>query len=416
MRSRRPFASVLAVVISVAISTVAQEPETLGDVARRLREEKAAQANSVQPPAQEGPQSDLAIAGDKSLLSSGPISQLQIFAWIAGGMAGADLVHEVKARGLSFESDEPFIRQLVVTDSGSYLAVELRSTPRHVDTLVFENPAAVAQMYEAAISVQKQDYRSALKQIGPMIKSNPGDLNLLFALANVLNKLEDFGHAAQVAKHVVELAPDFPYAHGQLSYAYYRMEDGPQAVAEARAMVRLRPESSDGHKFLGLGLSVVGDDTGALREYDQALKLNPRNAAVYYDVGVLRAAQNDFQNAVPAYEHAVALDPSKAYYFNNLGIALGREGKIDAAVAAFEKGEVLAPGDPDILQSHGALLCNYGRNDEAIEVFTALLESTPDWNMARPCLYRSLMRVGRTEEAQKVKEDYTKYSPNHESW
>jgi Flp pilus assembly protein TadD len=112
----------------------------------------------------------------------------------------------------------------------------------------------------------------------------------------------------------------------------------------------------------------------------------------------------------------VSLDPSWASYFSNLGIALGRVGKVDAAVAAFEQGEILAPGNPEILQNHGALLCNHGLNDEAVEVFTSLLESAPEWNLARPCLYKSLMRTGRTEQAARVKEDYIKYSPDHESW
>jgi predicted Zn-dependent protease len=77
---------------------------------------------------------------------------------------------------------------------------------------------------------------------------------------------------------------------------------------------------------------------------------------------------------------------------------------------------LLAPGRPEILQSHGALLCNYGQNDQAIEAFTSLLQSTPDWNLARPCLDQSFMRTGRTEEAERVKEDYIKYLPDQESW
>jgi predicted Zn-dependent protease len=69
-----------------------------------------------------------------------------------------------------------------------------------------------------------------------------------------------------------------------------------------------------------------------------------------------------------------------------------------------------------MLQSYGAMLCNSGRSAKAIEIFEVLLATTPDWNMARPCLYRALMSVGRTAEAQQVKEDYAKYSPDHSTW
>ena len=75
-----------------------------------------------------------------------------------------------------------------------------------------------------------------------------------------------------------------------------------------------------------------------------------------------------------------------------------------------------SPNDPRLLQSYRAVLCNSGKYTEAIPVFKALLDSEPDWNMARPCLYRSLIRTGQAEEARKVKEDYIKYSPDHSAW
>jgi tetratricopeptide (TPR) repeat protein len=249
MRSQISFLITSILLVSTAVFVMAQEPETLGDVAKRLREEKAAQANSSQLNEPESAPAGMVSENDKSQLSSGPLSQLQIFAWIAGGLTGQDLVREVKARGLSFEADETYIRQLAALGGASALAADLRSTKQHFDTPIVVNADAVEQMFETATSVENKDFATALRQIKPLVQRNPKNLNLLFALGNILNKLEYSDGAAGIAAHLVEVAPDFPHAHEQLAFAYYKMEIGPQAVAEARALVQLRPDSSDGHKF-----------------------------------------------------------------------------------------------------------------------------------------------------------------------
>jgi hypothetical protein len=108
MRSQVFFLVTSILLGSMAVLVAAQEPETLGDVAKRSREEKAAWANSSQLREPEAALPDMVSENDKSELASGPLSELQIFAWIAGGLTGQDLVREVNARGLSFEIDETY--------------------------------------------------------------------------------------------------------------------------------------------------------------------------------------------------------------------------------------------------------------------------------------------------------------------
>jgi len=74
--------------------------------------------------------------------------------------------------------------------------------------------------------------------------------------------------------------------------------------------------------------------------------------------------------------------------------------RVDEAVAALKR-QALAPSEPELRQSYGALLCNCGRYEAAVKEFRQLLELIPEWNMARPCLYRSLIRTGHPDEARK---------------
>jgi tetratricopeptide (TPR) repeat protein len=402
MGNRPLFVRASLLLFSIAIPAAAQQSEPLGDVAKHLHAEKGGAAISPELPGKQDYRSETAKENPKSLSFSEPISQLQMFAWIAGGMAQEDLINEIGSHGVTFEPDEACFSALTETGNAA-LAKELGMAQRHADDGQLKNDEATAQIVKTAISVKKKDYQAALRQISPLLELEPANPNLLFALGNIFGKLGSFDNVVRAAVRAIQLEPDFPHAHGQLSFAYYRLGDGEQAVNEARAMLRLLPNSSDGHKLVGLGLSAQGNDAGALLEYDKALELNPKNAAAYYDIGLIRNQQHDWELAITAYQHATVLDPSVWFYFNNLGIVLGKVGRVEQALAAFEKGRAVGPDEPELLQSYGSQLCSAGRETQAIEVFTSLLQKVPEWNMARPCLYRLLMRAGHAEEEKKVK-------------
>ena len=84
---------------------------------------------------------------------------------------------------------------------------------------------------------------------------------------------------------------------------------------------------------------------------------------------------------------------------------------MDEAIAAYRQAKNLAPDDLRIRQNLGGAYCSSGRYEEAVAEFQELLAIDPDWNMARLCLYRSLSRLGRAEEAAAVKAEYDKREP-----
>jgi tetratricopeptide (TPR) repeat protein len=421
MRTRLRSFIVLTLLPSFIIPMRAQQAKSLRDVAQRAHEPKQ-NVHGALLPKQAQPADEAA--------QSAPVTQMQLFSWLAGGLSTEDQLRELRARGIAFEPDEACLRDLAAAGDDALLISELRAAQRHLSVPPAQNAAsaptknadstptqsALIQMVKVAMAVKKEDYRVALRLMTPLLQSDANNPDLLFALGNIFNEMEDWENASRAFARAVELAPQFPYGHGQLSLMHYQMGEAERAEAEAQAMLKLLPQSSDGHKFLGLALSAEDDDEGAFQEYAKALQLNPNNGMVYYDIGVLRAAQKDWEEAIVAYRRAIKIGPAHWYFYNNLGIALSRVGRVDEAIKAFDKGLELAPQNPELLQSYGALLCNSGRDEQAVELFTKLLAATPDWNMARPCLYRSLMRLGRADEAKQVKEDYTKYSPDHSPW
>ena len=399
-----PSRLLLFLILLIALPAFSQDTGSLGDAARRARQEKSAADHEAQ--------ARMAPVVHSTL---GPVTRLQLFAWI-GGASSEDLATDVKSRGIAFEMDDVTVRDLTAAGGDSMLLDSLRKASRHTDAVSGSNLLPETDVRDAAVAANKEDYSGALRMLRKAFQRDPHSLEVLFALGNVFRKMEDWEHAEWAYGQVVEGQPDLAYAHGELANVDYHLDDGEGAVAEAQTMLKLLPNSADAHRYLGLGLEVEGRYEEALRAYDQSLAIRPNDALVFYDIAIVRKDQNNFLGAIAFYQRAIDLDHSKWYFFNNLGIAFRRVGRIDDAVAAFEKGKALAPQRAELLQSYGATLCDAGRYDQAIVQFTELLQTTPDWNMARPCLYRALISTGRAEEAERVKEDYKKYSPDGESW
>jgi tetratricopeptide (TPR) repeat protein len=409
MRKQLWLAIVVIALVSLSIGARAQE--SLGDVARRYRVDK----QNAAAPNTSGAQTSTRVGEGQS--EAGPVTEIQLFAWLAGGLSNEDVIQEVHTRGIAFEPDASCLKNLVTARDDASLARVLDEFRRHDVTAPEEQkPEIVRHAVEAAIAAKRKDYAAALIHLRTALQVDLNNGDLYFAAGYSFGQLEHWGPAALALTRAIELNPGFPYGHGLLSLAFYNMQDGDRAEAEARIMLKSLPNNSDAHKFLGLAFSAQEDYNGALAEYAEALRLNPKNALVYYDIGVVRAAQSDWERAIDAYQQAIKTAQVDWYVYNNLGIALGRVNRVQEAISAFEKGRARAPNRPDLLQSYGALLCNHGYNAQAVEVFTHLLATTSDWNMARPCLYRSLMKLGRTAEAEQVKQDYIKYSPDHTAW
>jgi tetratricopeptide (TPR) repeat protein len=378
-----------------ASPSVGQE-ESLGAAARRLRAEKAEQASDAAPP-------DWAVGPPR--INTEPISEAQLVAWAAGGVPSEDIAAELNKRGIAFLPSNELNQLLQQAGADSSVLEELSRTQRIGSSQ--EDPEEMAALAKIVVAEQRRDYPSAIRATVALVKTvgkNPG----LYVLAgHLLGEQEAWASMAGAFSAAIQLDRDFAYSHGQLSYACYRMEQ-PCAKSEAEAMLALQPRSSDGHKYLGLSYMMMGDTPAALTEYEKALALGSKSPdLIYFDIGMVKE-KTDFEGAVAAYHRAIAINPNNWRPFNALGLLCADAGNIDEGVTNLRKAKALAPERLDIRQNLGATFCNSGRHAEAIVEFEELLQMDPDWNMARRCLAKSLLAVGRLDEAQKVQDEYTR--------
>ena len=392
MPTRLFFAGILLV---ASIAAGAQDTQSLGDVARQVRREKDKAQQELGPTTE---------SETTAQVKPGPISESQFLGWIAGGMSDADIVAAVRSRGISFTLGQTFEDNLRLATGSTELLKQTQDSPRNPVASSADTAAANA-LAQAAASVRQEDYKKAFTTISKVLESDTANPGAYIALGNVMRKAEDWKGSARAYSRAIQLDPDLPYPHGELSYVYYRMEDG-RCMVEARRMLALEPDSADAHKYLGLALSARGEYGAAMSEYQAALKLRPEYANVYHDIGLLKWQLHDTDAAIEAYKKAISLNPKNVEYINQLAFAYQRSGDLEDALVTERKAKALAPDRLELRQNLGAWLCNAGRHGEAIVEFKELLALDPEWNMARPCLYRSLKQTGHLAEANKVWQEY----------
>lgn len=374
----------------------AQQGQSLGDAARRLRAEKVEEAGKAAPP-------DWATAPPQA--NHEPISDAQLVAWVAGGVPPEDLVAELHNRGVAFLPSHELDELLKQAGADSDVLEEVSKSERRASSA--SNPEEMATLAKI-VAGRQQDDRRSLRETLALLKTDSKNPGLYVLLGHMLEEQEEWPGMAGVFSAAIHLDRDFAYSHGRLSLACYRMEDG-CAKSEAEAMLALQPRSADGHKFLGLAYMMMRNVPSALAEYQKALALGSRAPdLVYYDIGLCKEMAHDTDGAVAAYRHAILINPRDWRTFNALGSIYVQQGNIDEGIANLRKAKAAAPDRMDVRQNLGAAFCNSGRYSEAIAEFEELLQLDPTWNMARRCLAKSLRAVGRLDEAQKVQDEYNK--------
>lgn len=150
---------------------------------------------------------------------------------------------------------------------------------------------------------------------------------------------------------------------------YLDQGDTTNALAIYREAVGLVPNDPDVHLNLANVHLLSGDGEAAMGEANQVLEIEPQSSAAYFVKGSAYLRLQRPEDAVKALENSLNIDPGVTAAFFQLGLARMELEQWEEAIAAFQEGIRL---DPNRLHSSAHYL-----------------------------LARSLIRVGRQEEAEK---------------
>jgi Tfp pilus assembly protein PilF len=393
------FCLLVMIVVPFPIRGQEQEAQSLADAARSARSKHAQQTSR-----------------DTALAPRRPLSDTQLLAWRIAGVPTADMLSELKARGIAFRPDDARLNLLKDAGLPTELLTALPTTPLHLEIV---GSAAIPQpLVSASQAFGAKDYATGRRMLESLIQQDQ-NAELYAALGNLCFLSNDLPSAKTAFERAAQLDRSFAYAHVRLAGIHYRLEEGSQAAAEARKALRLEPDNAEARKYLALSFAMEGQgSTSAL--------LAASSGGDVEDLSDLQGGSNieakdlikeafefmkkhDYGKAEAAFRRAIQLDPNVAAYHYDMGLMYTKWPWPEKALTAYEEAKALAPRNLAVRQNVGYTLCHMGRWSEAVVEFRELLRMEPTWNMARPCLIEALDHLGRKKEADEVSKDYQRF-------
>ncbi len=180
---------------------------------------------------------------------------------------------------------------LLLTQGDFEGAIRLFEDARAVDPQLatqYDRPFAKAFLLRGMANKDKSP-ESALEDLRRASQMDPRGVEAPFEMGRLLTKMKRHREAILSYQKAIERNPDFPDAHFNLGYLYFRKKAYVLAAEEFEAVVKLKPRYlKDAHLNLGLSYLKMGEKKKALGALENCLRLDPKNKKVIEIVKKLR--------------------------------------------------------------------------------------------------------------------------------
>jgi tetratricopeptide (TPR) repeat protein len=311
-------------------------------------------------------------------------------------------------------------------------------TIHHIQVPDEDSPAQPAELIQAEVAIEKQNYAAAEGLLYKLVKRDATSYVGWFDLGFVENALGNVDASIAAYRKSVAAKPDVFESNLNLGLQLAKTAQ-PGAEEFLRAATRLKPTShvAEGQyrAWLALGQAIEeSKPEEALDAYRRAAALQPKETEPHFAAGKLLEQENKFGEAEQEYKRALALDPGSqdavvglanvymrgrrfpeaedylrkllANDLNSapveiqLGRVLAAEGKTDEAIAALRTGIKLAPRDESAQRDLAEVYTTAGKNDLAEAAYGALVAAHPNDAELHRRLGQALLRQKKTKEAQ----------------
>jgi len=245
--------------------------------------------------------------------------------------------------------------------------------------------------------------------------------------------------AIESMKSARALAPDSSEVHRILATAEIVNGNVTDGVQHLRDAVRLNPKNERAWLALGRTLDEIDEPTQAAEVLHRAaaelpdagqvrwqlsvisgkrqrtdaadvdlisradrLVMFAGNSEFYLRIGKLAQAHLDYGRAMALFEHAVRITPNNASAHQLLGRAYVDQGRDEEGYAELVVALWLEPSNAETLTSLGRLHLTLGEYQPAIDALAHAVSVEPGNAQAAHALHESLMRAGRTREAEQL--------------
>ncbi|MFN4209200.1 MAG: tetratricopeptide repeat protein, partial [Devosia sp.] len=178
----------------------------------------------------------------------------------------------------------------------------------------------------------KGDRPEALRRLGNIVTSRPGDLDAVSVLGDLLRYDEQYLEAAEAYSKALALTGGDSPADWRFYYvrgiAYERAKQWPKAEADFLKALELNPDQPAVLNYLGY--SWIDQDMNlepALEMIEKAVEAQPQDGYIVDSLGWAFYKLGRIEEAVKTLEHAVLLRPNDAEINDHLGDAYWKAGR-----------------------------------------------------------------------------------------
>jgi tetratricopeptide (TPR) repeat protein len=189
------------------------------------------------------------------------------------------------------------------------------------------------------------------EKVNPRAPGAHYELSVLYAKNKDPKRSQEEAKAFQQARDQGEKARTFDLLRIK-GDDFLRSGDAQDAATTYRKAIELNPDDPGMHYNLSLALAKLGDTPGEKEELENAVKLGPNVPEPHNQLGAYYLAEGKIAEAEQQFKSAIAVNPAFAEAKNNLGTLYGRMGNNRAAMELFREAVQNAP---EFAQAHANL-------------------------------------------------------------
>ncbi|HUO06717.1 MAG TPA: tetratricopeptide repeat protein [Phycisphaerae bacterium] len=222
---------------------------------------------------------------------------------------------------------------------------ELRSNPGDIDIM----------LDLGELLVEMGDYVAAGEKFRQVLELSPEECTAHFHLGQLAMQDEDFAEALEAFRRVLRNDRTFPGAHLKLAQIYHRRNDHSEALFHANC--ELAQQTNDEETLLELGnlfmdISQLGSAEVA---FNRVLSANPRHAAARHNLAVSLLLEGRTDEGIEHAKAALRIQPKYMLAMHNLAMAYMSKRDFTRAKAWLGEALDIAPDDPQLRQLQSRL-------------------------------------------------------------
>ncbi|MGI5092166.1 tetratricopeptide repeat protein [Treponema socranskii] len=220
----------------------------------------------------------------------------------------------------------------------------------------------------AAAALASRDFDLAVRLYKGLLKDDPENRDVLFALGDVYVKSGDDKNALVYYEKINKIDPNDAASLNATGGIYRRLGRYEDALRVLHASLSLGGKKADVNYNLGFTYRSMGDYDKAIECFESVIASDPGDTLAYNHLGVIYALRKEYQKAATAYKRGLQVDPNHPVLQLNLAEtyeALHADGE---AAVAYEAALRAKPGWMEAVRKYTALLLRCRKTTAAASV------------------------------------------------